>query len=146
METTTLDGYTTPKGSWVVINHYHVHHDPHIWVDPENIRQERFLSDDGKSVVKSEALIPFSIGKRICIGEQIAKDTIFMFLTAIMQRFGIDLDPNFSEPSLESPTPMFLTPPQFYVVTKDRFVPRLLQSSTRSYNLLLDSTSLGFVQ
>ena len=120
METTTLDGYTIPKGSWVTINHYHVHHDPQIWGDPEKIRPERFLSDDGKSVVKNDALIPFSTGKRICIGEQIAKDTIFMFLTAIIQRFEIELDPNFPEPSLESPTPMFLTPQPFYVVIKDR--------------------------
>ncbi len=32
--------------------------------DPENFRPERFLSKDGKSIIKAGPVIPFSIGKR----------------------------------------------------------------------------------
>jgi len=32
---------------------YSVHYNPEIWGDPENFRPERFLSKDGKAVVRN---------------------------------------------------------------------------------------------
>ena len=63
---TTFRGYDIVKDSMIVANLYSVHFDPKTWGDPENFRPERFLSDDGKTVIRSEALIPFSVGKRQC--------------------------------------------------------------------------------
>ena len=121
-ETTTVGGYTIPKGSWIAVNQYFVHYDPKIWGDPENFRPERFLSPDGKSAIKHEALIPFSVGKRVCIGEQIAKDSFFLFLTAIMQKFSIKFDPNSDVPTDEIPNPLFRLAPKFNVIVTDRTV------------------------
>lgn len=64
-------GFTIPKGTLIFANLYWAMHDPKIWGDPETFRPERFLSEDGKSVLKHEALLPFSTGKRVCLGEEI---------------------------------------------------------------------------
>lgn len=119
-EHTDVAGYTVPKGSWVAVNMYHIHHNPEIWGDPETFRPERFLSKDGKTVIKNDNLIPFSIGRRVCIGEQIAKDTFFLFLTGIMQRFQIRFAPDSTVPEIKGNNPLFTLAPPFHIVVTDR--------------------------
>ncbi len=58
---TTIQGFDVPKGSIVLSNLWHVHHDPDVWEDPEVFRPERFLDEAGKVVVPPH-FIPFSIG------------------------------------------------------------------------------------
>ena len=119
-ETTTVSGYTIPKGTWVAVNEYFIHHDPRVWGDPENFRPTRFLGSDGKTFVKYDSFIPFSMGKRACIGEQVAKDTFFLFLTGIMQRFEIRFDPNSQAPSEDKTSPLIIFVPPFKVIVKER--------------------------
>ena len=69
MGNTTFRGYDIKKGTTVIANIYSVHFDQKTWGDPENFRPERFLSTDGKTVIRNDALIPFSIGKRQCPGD-----------------------------------------------------------------------------
>jgi len=88
-----IGNYTIPKDTMICANLYGVHYDPEIWKDPKEFRPERFLSPDGKTFVKNEALIPFSTGKRICFGEPLAKMEIFYFLTNVFQKFNVTADP-----------------------------------------------------
>ncbi|ODM89328.1 Cytochrome P450 2J6 [Orchesella cincta] len=90
---TEFHGYFLPKGVTVISNVYAIHHDSNIWGDDvNNFRPERFLSEDRAQ--KLNALMPFSAGKRKCIGESLAKDTIFLFIANILQKFNIDPDPD----------------------------------------------------
>ncbi|GIY91471.1 cytochrome P450 2J2 [Caerostris extrusa] len=59
---TTVGGYDIPKGTIVIANFGNVHHDPRYWKEPEKFKPERFLSEDGKSIVKSSNFMPFSLG------------------------------------------------------------------------------------
>ncbi|ODM92573.1 Farnesoate epoxidase [Orchesella cincta] len=91
---TVFHGFFLPKGATVLASQYGIHHDPKIWGNDVNeFRPERFLSVDKTHVVRHDALIPFSVGRRSCLGEGFAKDVIFLFVASILQKFNIKLDP-----------------------------------------------------
>lgn len=113
-----FQGYFIPKDAWIFSNMHYIHHDPKIWGDPEQFRPERFVSD-GK-YKKSDNLIPFQIGKRQCVGETLARDTIFLYLTNIFQRFSISFDPSLPEPTTDSAPNFLLHPKPYSVIMKDR--------------------------
>ncbi|KAK3601250.1 hypothetical protein CHS0354_040429 [Potamilus streckersoni] len=79
-------GYRIPKGATVLINLDSVLRDPSTFKDPDVFRPERYLDADGH-ITKPEEYIPFSIGRRMCIGESVARMEIFLFLAALIQRF-----------------------------------------------------------
>ena len=62
MEDTSICGHYIPKDTHVLANWWAVHNDPKLWNRPEEFNPKRFLSDDGRRVIKTELLIPFSIG------------------------------------------------------------------------------------
>ena len=62
------------------------------WEDPDYFNPKRFLDADG-NIVKNEHLIPFSIGKRICPGEILAKSELFLFFTGLLQNFSFTHPP-----------------------------------------------------
>ena len=115
-----LKGYTIPKGCLLVSHYASTLHDPKPWGDPENFRPERFLDADG-NLTNPEEFMPFGLGRRICLGEALAKMELFLFLAAMFQRFRFEPeDPAGELPSLK---PRFqpLNVPQAYKV---KFVPR----------------------
>lgn len=58
-----------------------------VFEQPWEFRPERFLQSDGKTFKKEvvERVIPFSIGKRMCAGEGLARMELFMGLVAFLQ-------------------------------------------------------------
>ncbi|XP_072050894.1 cytochrome P450 2J4-like [Amphiura filiformis] len=95
-EDTTIEGYDIPKGSVVVSNLWAVHHDPDTWKNPDQFYPDRFLDKDG-CLREREELIPFSTGRRICFGDQLAKMELYIFFTHLLHRFTFK-KPNDSKP------------------------------------------------
>ena len=85
---TYFRGYLIPKGALLVANFWSVFKDPTVWQDPDQFKPERFLNEDGKAV-KPDELIPFSIGRRYCFGEHLAKMELFIFFSYLMHQFTI---------------------------------------------------------
>lgn len=86
-EEVSLRGYTIPKGTLVLPNLDTALHDTATWgQDAMSFRPERFIDSKGKLQVP-EQLIPFSIGKRACLGEAMARTEMFLFLASMFQRF-----------------------------------------------------------
>lgn len=84
-----LRGYTLPRGAEVVINFQSILHDPVFWGDDaDKFRPGRFIDSDG-DLLTPEAGIPFSLGRRVCVGESMAKMELFLFISNILQRFQI---------------------------------------------------------
>lgn len=118
-ETASLNGYTIPKGCLVIANFVKVHADPSVWTDPMEFRPERFLDADGNVVTKPE-LVPFSIGRRACLGEALAKMELFLFSAALFQRFQfLPASPN-QIPPLTSVFGITLSPMNFEIRCVDR--------------------------
>lgn len=89
-EDAEICGYFVKKDTVVVPNTYAAHYDESVWGDPKTFRPERFLDTNGR-LINNKNLIPFSVGKRVCLGESLAKDEFFLFLSHIFQVFHIDV-------------------------------------------------------
>ncbi|XP_049630547.1 cytochrome P450 2J2-like isoform X2 [Suncus etruscus] len=82
---TTLAGYNMPKGTFVLTNLTALHFDPAEWATPEKFNPKHFLENG--QFKKREDFLPFSIGKRACPGELLARTELFIFFTTLMQKF-----------------------------------------------------------
>ncbi|XP_052235369.1 cytochrome P450 2U1-like [Dreissena polymorpha] len=91
-EDVVLDGYAILKDTAILPNIWGIHHDEDVWGDPWDFRPERFLcAEDGKKLLPADhkfmkTLIPFSVGKRRCPGEDFAMSRLFLVLTSLLQR------------------------------------------------------------
>jgi len=81
-----LFGYQIPKDSLVLPFLWNVLHDPEYYKDPEEFNPNRFLDEEGKPK-KDPMCIPFSTGRRVCLGESLAKLELFLFFTALVLKF-----------------------------------------------------------
>ncbi|XP_072505767.1 LOW QUALITY PROTEIN: cytochrome P450 2J2-like [Notamacropus eugenii] len=82
---TTVAGYHVPKGTVLSTNLTTLHRDPKEWATPETFNPEHFLENG--QFKKRESFLPFSIGKSVCLGEQLARTELFLFFTSLLQKF-----------------------------------------------------------
>ncbi|XP_036326022.1 probable cytochrome P450 305a1 [Rhagoletis pomonella] len=115
---TTLEGYSVPKNTTILIGLRSVHMDKEHWGDPENFRPQRFIDDEGK-VLRDEYFMPFGQGRRRCLGDALARACLFSFLTKILHRYRIELCEE-AMPSVVLQPGITLTPKPYKV----RFVER----------------------
>jgi len=121
LEDTKLGGYDIPKGTLVFANLYQVHHDPEVWGEPDEFRPERFLNPDGSCMQRHESLMPFGAGRRICMGEHLARDTLFLFTSTMFQKFTAIVPAGYERPTLETmPGQITVQPNKFHVCMKYR--------------------------
>ncbi|XP_076987901.1 cytochrome P450 2F1 [Tamandua tetradactyla] len=85
---TAFRGFLLPKGTDVITLLNTVHYDPSQFRTPQEFNPEHFLNDN-RSFKKSPAFMPFSAGRRLCLGESLARMELFLFLTAILQSFSL---------------------------------------------------------
>ncbi|KAM8962350.1 cytochrome P450 2C29-like [Pelodytes ibericus] len=86
----TLDGYPLKKGTVILPNIYSVLHDPEYWKTPYQFNPSHFLDNDG-NFKANDAFLPFSTGHRVCLGEQVARYELFIFLTTLLKTFSFHL-------------------------------------------------------
>jgi len=81
-----LGGYEIGPRTDVFISPYTLHRHPAFWDDPEEFRPERFAP----AAVEARhrfAYIPFSVGPRHCIGENLAMFEMLVHLRTVCRRF-----------------------------------------------------------
>uniref|UniRef100_A0A183CMH5 Cytochrome P450 n=1 Tax=Globodera pallida TaxID=36090 RepID=A0A183CMH5_GLOPA len=96
-----------------------VHLDPELFPDPELFRPDRFLDSHG-NYTAPVWLKPFGVGKRMCLGESLAKMEMFIILAALVQNFEFTtLYPN-EAPSLRRNNGLANIPDRFECVIRLR--------------------------
>uniref|UniRef100_A0A8B9N015 CP2J2 protein n=1 Tax=Accipiter nisus TaxID=211598 RepID=A0A8B9N015_9AVES len=89
---TVLDGFHIPKGTGLLTNLTSVMFDKNEWETPDAFNPQHFLKDG--QFWKREAFVPFSIGKRACLGEVLARAELFLIFTALLQKFTFQAPPD----------------------------------------------------
>ena len=96
----TFEGYRIPTNCSIMFNLDSVLQDPNVFENPAQFFPGRFLDADGK-IIRPKELIPFGIGRRVCLGEAVAKMELFLFLTTILKKFELLLPEDCCEPNME---------------------------------------------
>ncbi|CAG5012496.1 unnamed protein product [Parnassius apollo] len=132
-----LNGYRIPAGSQVVPLINCVHMDPNLWDEPNKFNPSRFIDDTGK-IKRPEYFMPFGVGRRMCLGDVLARMEMFMFFASMMHQFDVQMEAGAEPPSLEGTVGATISPKAFRV----RFLPRVTPSAP---TLVLDNSHLRHV-
>uniref|UniRef100_A0A8C9TV89 Uncharacterized protein n=1 Tax=Scleropages formosus TaxID=113540 RepID=A0A8C9TV89_SCLFO len=81
---TQLRGYHLAEGTQVFVNMTAILTDKDHWKFPYEFNPGNFLNDEGK-FFRHEAFLAFSLGPRVCLGEQLARMELFIFFVSLIQ-------------------------------------------------------------
>uniref|UniRef100_A0A6I8PF25 Cytochrome P450 n=1 Tax=Ornithorhynchus anatinus TaxID=9258 RepID=A0A6I8PF25_ORNAN len=117
---THFRGYILPKGTDVFPLLGSALRDPKYFSCPDGFNPGHFLDDEGR-FKKNEAFVPFASGRRVCLGEAMARMELFLYFTTVLQSFSlrslipakdIDISPQVSGFSNIPPTYKFCVVPR----------------------------------
>lgn len=66
----TVAGHFVPGGTTVAVWQWAINHHPAFWTTPKEFHPERFLDDPRFANDRFDAMQPFSVGPRNCIGKK----------------------------------------------------------------------------
>lgn len=107
-ENSQIGGYGVLKDTIVFINNYELNTSEKYWENAEKFDPERFLelvpaqklkknaTCDSSTVLRVKKniphFLPFSIGKRTCIGQNLVRNFSFLMLTHILENYDVSSD------------------------------------------------------
>lgn len=105
-----LGGVIIPKGTELLIPIIAVHHDQELWGhDANEFNPIRFAKGLGHAARHPMAYMPFGLGSRRCVGQNLAILEAKLAIAMILQRFSFDLAPKYEH----APTVQMLLHPQY---------------------------------
>jgi len=85
---TQIENVTIRKNDWVNINLYALHHHPDFWENPYKYDPERFSEEKSKGR-HPYSYMPFSYGRRSCIGNNFSLTEQKLVLIMLLQKYKI---------------------------------------------------------
>ncbi|CAM0879881.1 unnamed protein product [Alopecurus aequalis] len=102
--------YHIPRDTELLIPIMAVHHDARLWgPDATEFNPARFADGVARAAKHPAAFIPFGLGARMCIGQNLALLETKLTVAIILQRFEFRLSPKY----LHAPTVLMLLHPQY---------------------------------
>uniref|UniRef100_A0A1I7TAT9 CYtochrome P450 family n=1 Tax=Caenorhabditis tropicalis TaxID=1561998 RepID=A0A1I7TAT9_9PELO len=117
---TVLNGYSIQKGTGVLAQISTVMLDEEVFPDPYKFNPERFI-DENVKLKKVEELVPFSVGKRQCLGEGLARMELFLFISNFFNRYKVSAAST-GLPSLDKSKELGVIPRKVKAVLEKRYV------------------------
>ncbi|XP_014648756.1 PREDICTED: cytochrome P450 2D14-like isoform X2 [Ceratotherium simum simum] len=114
-----VQGFLIPKGTTLITNLSSVLKDETVWKKPFRFHPEHFLDAQGR-FVKQEAFMPFSAGRRSCLGEPLARMELFLFFTCLLQRFSFSVPAGQPRPSDHGVFGFLVTPSPYQLCAVTR--------------------------
>uniref|UniRef100_A0A452IUM1 Cytochrome P450 family 2 subfamily J member 2 n=1 Tax=Gopherus agassizii TaxID=38772 RepID=A0A452IUM1_9SAUR len=114
---TTLAGFHLPKGTTLIPSLTSIMFDKNVWETPDTFNPDHFLENG--QFEKQDAFLPFSAGKRVCPGEQLARTELFLFFTTLIQKFTFRVPENM-ELNFEFTTSLTRCPKPFQICAVSR--------------------------
>ncbi|XP_030746633.1 cytochrome P450 306a1 [Sitophilus oryzae] len=111
LEDIEINNYIIPKGSMIVALQWAVHQNEEQYHDPEVFNPNNFINDEGK-FYKPDHFIPFQNGKRMCVGDELARMILFFSSAIILQSFKLKLGDK-DNVSMEGEAGITLTPKSY---------------------------------
>ena len=114
-----VGGYKVPAGTTILSDLWGIQNDPDYWKEPQSFNPHRFIDPSTGKFVPDERVIPFSTGKRYCLGKLLAEKQFFLFFVQLMQKFEFEPAPGKGLPSYDveatNPVGVIRAPEKFWV-------------------------------
>ncbi|RRT83525.1 hypothetical protein B296_00001711 [Ensete ventricosum] len=105
-----IGDYRIPRGTDLLIPIIAVHHDERLWgPDVARFDPGRFAEGVSRAALRPTAFIPFGLGGRTCVGQNLALLVARLTLAIILQRSSFRLSPAY----VHAPTVLMLLYPQY---------------------------------
>jgi len=95
VESDWYEGYYIPKGALVIYNTWAMNRDPILFPDYDEFRPDRFLDSSGQidqtpPDTLSMGHVTYGFGKRICLGMNMANQSLFIDIAYILWALNIE--------------------------------------------------------
>ena len=105
-----LGGYHIPRDTELLIPIMAVHHDARLWgPDATQFNPARFAGGAARAAKHPLAFIPFGLGSRMCVGQNLALLEAKLTVAVLLQRFELRPSPKY----VHAPTVLMLLYPQY---------------------------------
>lgn len=117
---TTFNGYFIPKDTNIVVSLWSLGNNNETWKDVKKFDPSRFIDENGQFITYP-FFHPFGLAKRICVGETIAKNIIFLFATTFFEKYSVSLPEGEPLPDTEALPGFTNAPKPFRVKINTRY-------------------------